>query len=149
MMPTTRAASTPSRKVTTNASNMGGLSRGRPGRQPGARRCIGARARVAEAADLQRVTPRLEPVGAADLALQRGDARAHELDHPPAAGADQMIVMLAAMDMLVEEAVLPEALLAGEAALDEEIEVAIDRGAGDLEPARLHRSEQLLGVDML
>src|SRR5262245_64701127 len=124
MMPTTSAASTPSRRVTMSASNMSRLPDRRARRARG-----GLRARLAEAGDLQRVAHRHEAVRAADLRLQRRDARAHELDHPAATGAHQMIVLLAGVDVLVEEAAAPQALLAGEAALHQQIQVAVHRGA--------------------
>src|SRR5436309_1729586 len=144
MIPTTRAASTPSRSVTTSDSNMGrGSLRdgGRPVR-------LVLRAGVAEAVDLQRVPRGDEAVGAADLGLQRDDPGADELDHPAAAGAHQVIVLLAAVHVLVEEPVALQPLLARQAALDQQVEVAVDRGARDLEAARLHGGEQRLGVDV-
>src|SRR5436305_15001342 len=104
MIPTTRAASTPSRRVTMNASNMGrgllahprpsGGGRGDPGRH--------LRAAVAQTRDLQRVARRDEAVGAADLPLQRRDPQADELHHPAAAGAHQVVVLLAEVHVLVE-----------------------------------------------
>src|SRR5687767_2246698 len=101
MMPTTSAASTPSRNVTISASNMG-----RPSGSHGQRRrrrkyfrgFLGAG--VAEAGDLQRVVGGHEAVGPADLRLERHDARAHELDHPPAARAHEMVVLLPGMNVL-------------------------------------------------
>src|ERR1700686_4487081 len=83
MIPTTRAASTPSRKVTMNASNMGRLpAELRPG---GCARLGRLSAQVAQAGDLQRVARRHEAVGAADLPLERRDPRADELHYPAAA----------------------------------------------------------------
>src|SRR5688572_22398313 len=96
MIPTTSAASTPSRRVTTRASNMGDSLTGRhlePRLRPARRRAL-----VAEAADLQGVVRREKTVRAADFGLQRGNPRAHELHHPAAAGADQMVVILAAVN---------------------------------------------------
>src|SRR6185436_9536830 len=97
MIPTTSAASTPSRRVTIRASSMRSLLR---------------RALIAQAADLQGMAGRKEAVGAADLALQCHDARADELDHPAAPGAHQVVVLLAAVHVLVEEAVALQPLLA-------------------------------------
>src|SRR5215472_16889697 len=77
MIPTTRATSTPSRRVTISASNMG-LAR-RRGAGPALRRPAGGGAALrlgaalAEAVDLQRVGGGHEAVGAADLRLQGGD----------------------------------------------------------------------------
>src|SRR4029079_5332722 len=103
MMATMRAASTPSRRVTISASTM------RPpaelGPRPALRLGLRRRAPVAEPGDLKRVPRRLEAMGAADLGLEGGDAGADELDHPAAAGADQVVVvLLAAVDVLVGEA---------------------------------------------
>lgn len=87
-------------------------------------------------------------MGPADLRLESRDPRADELDHAAAAGADQVIVPLPAVDVLIEEAAAAQALLACQSALDEEVEVAVDRGARDLEPASVHRRQQLLSVDV-
>src|SRR3954468_20318151 len=92
---------------------------------------------------------RHEAVRPADLGLERGDSRAHELDHPAADGADQVIVVLPAVDVLVEEAPAAELLAGGEAALDEKIEVPIDGGARDFEAPSPHRRQERLGIDML
>src|SRR5687767_12133825 len=109
MIPTTRAASTPSLSVTTNASNTNTSHR--------LKSRLRSHAVVAEPADLERVARGLEPVRPADLRLESDDAGAHELHYPAAAGADQVVMMLAAMDVLVEEPVAPEALLADQAAV--------------------------------
>ena len=89
-----------------------------------------------------------EAVGAADLGLQRGDARAHELHHPAALGAHQVVVALAVVDVLVEEPVAPQAYLAHQAAVHQQVQVAVDGGAGDLLAALLETAQQLLGVDV-
>src|SRR5690348_8009805 len=136
MIPTTRAASTPSRSVTISASNMDGLRRARGG--AGLRRL---RAEIAEAGDLERVPRRHEAVGAADLGLERRDPRAHELHHPAAPGAHEVVVLLARMDVLVKESPAPQPLFPGQAALDQEVQVAVHRGAGDLQAPRLHGGE--------
>src|SRR6185295_17065486 len=104
MMPTTRAASTPSRSATISASNMDHPPRRRRRRDAVRRRRGGFRAAEAEARDLQRVPHRHEAVRTADLRLQGSDPRADELHHPAAAGAHQMIVLLAGVNVLVEEA---------------------------------------------
>src|SRR6201996_8115463 len=146
MIPTTSAASTPSRNATIIASNIGppfaALRRGciRAGRRLGAA--------PADAVDLQTVGGGQEAVSAADLRLQGGDARAHELHHPAAGGAHQMVVPLAAVDVLVEEAPAPQTLLARQAAQHQQVQVAVDRGARDLEAAGLDGREQLLGVEV-
>src|SRR5436305_4489557 len=144
MIPTTRAASTPSRSVTTSDSNMGrGSLRdgGRPVR-------LVLRAGVAEAVDLQRVPRGDEAVGAADLGLQRDDPGADELDHPAAAGAHQVIVLLAAVHVLVEEPVALQPLLARQAPLDNQAEVALTLAPRVLKAARLHGAGSGLGVEV-
>src|SRR5258708_5681939 len=143
MMPTTRAASTPSRRLTISASNMdapplSGIA-GHPLR-------LGAA--LAQAVDLQAVARRHEAVSAADLRLQRRDAGAHELHHAAAPGAYQVIVPLAAMNVLEQEAAAPETLLAGESAGHQQLQVAVDRGARDLQAALPRRRQQLLGIDV-
>src|SRR5215203_7136662 len=125
MMPTTRAASTPSRKVTISASNMGRPPRRRSRHR---HRLHGLSANVAKAGDLQRVPGWHEPMGAADLRLQRRNARADQLDHSPAAGAHQVVVLLPGMDVLVEETPAAQPLLAGEPALHQQVEIAVHRG---------------------
>src|SRR5215203_867373 len=130
MMPTTRAASTPSRRVTISASNMDRPPHRRMHRrrQTTALALGGFRATVAEARDLQRVPRWHKTVSAADLRLQRRDARADELDDAPATHAHQVVVLLPGVDVLVEEAPAAQPLLAGEPALHQQVEIAIDRG---------------------
>src|SRR5580693_2223148 len=135
MIPTARAASTPSRRLTISASSI----------QPPH---LGRSALLAAAVDLKLVDGGQEAVRAADLGLQRRDAGAHELHHPAAAGADQVIVALSAVHVLVEETAAAEPLLAREAARYQQVEVAVHRGARDLEPALPHGGEQAVGVDM-
>src|SRR5262249_13361849 len=115
MMPITRATSIPSRRVTISASSMDLPPLPPPAVLPRLaaaplRRPRGLRAALAQAVDLQAVGGRQEAVGAADLGLQRGDPRAHELHHPAACGAYQMIVPLTAVNVLVEEAAAAETL---------------------------------------
>src|SRR5437763_3062896 len=123
MIPTMRAASTPSRSVTISDSNMGHPlpSPIRRSGTPGGYRSPRLRAAVAETRDLQGVVRRHEAVGAADLGLEGGDPLAHELHHPAAHRAHEVVVVLPAVDVLVEEAPARELLLPGQAALDQEI----------------------------
>src|SRR5689334_5515803 len=79
MIPTTRAASTPSRSVTISASNTGIAS---CGLKSGLLRSRALPALIAEAADLEAVARRHETVRPADFRLKGHDARAHELNHP-------------------------------------------------------------------
>jgi hypothetical protein len=94
------------------------------------------------------VHARLEAVRATDLVLHRLDAGAHELDHAPALAAEQVVVALPRVHVLVEVAAAAELVLAHHAALDQQVEVAVHGGARGLDAARLHRTEQRLGVEM-
>src|SRR2546426_12225151 len=90
MMPTTSAASTPSRSVTTSASNIdssGGSARARGG---------GAilRALGAVSAQLMGVLDEREPLAAADVGLDPLDGAVLELDDLPARHADHVVVMV-------------------------------------------------------
>src|SRR5690606_9208333 len=100
---------------------------------------FGRRAAVAQAVDLQRAALGHEAVGAADLRLQGVDARADELDDAAAGAADEVVVLLAGVEVLVDEATLSEAALADEAAGDHQLEVAVHRGPRHLGAARLQR----------
>ena len=75
---------------------------------------------------------RFETVGAADLALQGGDRGRDELDHPAAAPTDQVIVPLTVVLVLVHCLSTTEHLFADEPAVDQDVEVPVDRGTGDL-----------------
>src|SRR5437764_253474 len=119
MIPTTRAASTPSRRVTMKASNMGRHLPVHP-RLSGGGRGGRLRAAVAQAGDLQGVARRDEAVGAADLPLQRRDPQADELHHPATAGAHQVVMLLSEMHVLVEETPAAQPLLARQAALHQQ-----------------------------
>ncbi len=91
---------------------------------------------------------RIEVVGPTDLGLQRLDSRTHELSDPAALPADQMIVSLTEVNVLVDVALPGQQLLANQTTLDQQFEIPIDRGARGLRTSPAHRSEQLLGVDM-
>src|ERR1700680_4478678 len=90
-------------------------------------------ARLAEPVDLQAVGAGQEAVSAADLRLQSGNPGAQELHHPAADRADQVVVPLPAVDVLVEEAPAAKPLLAGEAARHEQIQVGVHRGSWGLQ----------------
>jgi hypothetical protein len=98
--------------------------------------------------NLESVVLGLETVGATDLGAQRDDARADELDHPAAAFADQMIVLLAGVDVLVESVARAQALAADEATLDQQIEVAIDRSARHRNAPAAERAEEGAGIEV-
>lgn len=85
---------------------------------------------------------------AADAGLERGDAGADELDHPATLRTDEVIVLLAGVDVLEEVALRGESLLADEAASHQELEVTVDRGARDRRAAGLHRRQDLLGINV-
>src|SRR5436190_10071206 len=144
MMPTTSAASTPSRRVMISASSTGGPSR--PARFPG--HALGDRAVAAEAGDLQIVPRGLEAVGARDLAQHRGDGGAAEFDHASTVGAHQMVVLLSGVHVLEALPALAHLVTPHQAATDHQVQVAIDRGAGDRRSAPLHGVEQSFGVDV-
>src|ERR1700724_544959 len=149
MMPTTRATSIPSRRVTIRASSM--VARcSRLGRGAAIAGSAAARrgARLTEAVDLQTVGAGHEAVSAADLRLQGGDPGAQELHHPAADRAHQVVVPLPAVDVLVEVTPAAEPLLAGKAARHQQVQVAVHRGPRDLQPAAPRRRQQVLGVDV-
>ena len=85
---------------------------------------------------------------AADLVLHRLDAGGDELDHAPALAAEQMVVALPDVHVLVDVAARAELVLAHDTALDQQVEVAVDGGARGLDAVRLHRGEQRLGIEM-
>jgi hypothetical protein len=87
-------------------------------------------------------------VSPADLRLHRLDHRADELDDATAFAADQMIVSLPHVHVLVQVPVSTESVLAHEPAFHEKIEVAIHGRPRGLQTVRLHGPQELLGIDM-
>src|SRR6266705_3146930 len=146
-MPTTRAASTPSRRATSSAAIM---------RPPGRRSATGGPsgsllAPPAVSHDLVRVPDRLEAMLPAHLVLQRLDPRRGELDHGAAPEAHHVLVVPAHQRVLVERGLVlqVEAGLAHQAAVDQVLEGAVDRGARHADaPATQARLEELR-VEML
>lgn len=61
----------------------------------------------------------LEAVRPTDFRQQRADPRAHELDHPTADRAHEMMVALAGVNVLIEVAVALQPLARDETAFDE------------------------------
>src|SRR5712692_9112310 len=148
-MPTTRAASTPSRRATRRAAIM---------RPPGRRSAAGAGgpsgsllAPAAVPHDLVRVPDRLEAMLPADLVLQRLDPRRRELDHGAAPETDHVLVVPAHQRVLVERGLVlqVEAGLAHQAAVDQVLEGAVDRGARDADPPAAQARLEELRVEML
>src|SRR5207248_8412104 len=66
-----------------------------------------------------------------------------------AGGADEVIVMGVAADVLVVIVVLAEVDTADHARLHQELESAVDGGAGDLEAFLLHLEEELVGFEVV
>jgi hypothetical protein len=94
------------------------------------------------------VHARLEAVRATNLVLHRLDAGAHELDYAPALPAEQVVVPLPDVHVLVEVAAAAQLVLAHHAALDQQVEIAVHGGARSFDAVRLHRAQQRLGVEV-
>ena len=107
-----------------------------------ARRLRTARsARGAEAPDLVRVRGRKEVVLLADRLLPSLDRPVDELDHLSARAADEVVVVLALPEPFVPVLLLVQPDAPHEAALEQEIEGAVDRRAADLHPrSRIRRT---------
>ena len=108
-----------------------------------------AAAGIADAEDLQIVKGGSEFLPIANLELAFFEDRIVELDHRAAGGADEVVVVGVAFDVLVVVVVLAEVDAADHAGLHEELEGAIDGGAGDLDRLLLHLEEQLVGLEMV
>src|SRR5712692_799618 len=103
---------------------------------------------LAEAVQLQLVPRHLEAVVAGDHVLQLLDALVLELDDPVAAGADQVIVVMAADGGLVPRLPVLEVARAGEACVGEDLHGAVHGRRADVLVARLHLGEQLLDAEV-
>ena len=90
----------------------------------------------------------MESVSSADFFLQGFNRRADELDHLVAFRAHEVVMTHTWVNMLVEEPVAAHATFFYEAVFHQQIEIAIKRGTGGLEPAFLHRSQQRVGIDV-
>src|SRR5262245_21850430 len=97
MIPTTRAASTPSRSVTTRASNIHS-SRGKGGT---GRSAVGSGAAGAVPAELMGVLQQPEFLPSADGGLDPLDFAVFEFDDSPAPQANHMVVMMTPEHRLV------------------------------------------------
>src|SRR4051812_35050824 len=156
MMATERKASKPSRKTMMRAGIMDWSFPELHG--PFADRChaIGRgrvlpfpAAGIADAEDLQVVKRRREFFAGADLELALLQLRIVELDHGTAGGADEMIVMRVAADVLVVVVILAEVDAANHPGLHQQFERAVDGGPRDLEGLLLHLEEQLIGLEVV
>ena len=98
--------------------------------------------------NLQGVALGHEAVGAHDLALHGDDGGTHKLCHAATRGTHDVVVPLAFVNVFVEVSVAAQAVLAHEAELGEQVEIAVQRGAGDLQTLVDHRLKQRIGVDM-
>lgn len=103
----------------------------------------------ATAVDLERVLVGVKPVGSANLALHGANRRADEFSDASTAHTDHVVVALSGMHVLIEIAVAGQALLGHEAVAGQQVEIAIEGGAGDLDPLLLHGVEQGFRVDMV
>jgi hypothetical protein len=81
---------------------------------------------VAETEDAQTVTSRLKIILHRDLILLVLDDLTVELDEQATIGADQMIVMLMIVEVLIAGNTITEALFASKATLREELECPVD-----------------------
>src|SRR5713226_2152830 len=155
MIATERNASKPSRKTMMSAGIMESLPEVH-------RRCadhlhsIGsgrmlalAAAGLADAEDLQIVKGGSEFLAITDLELALFEDRIVELDDAAASGADQVIVMRVSADILVVVVVFAEVHAADHARFHEQLEGAVNRGAGDLEPFLLHLEQELVGFKVV
>src|SRR5438067_5129823 len=155
MMATVRKASKPSRKTMTRAGSMGLLAKLQ--RALGDHRhAIGGfgqrtflTAGVADPEDLQVVKRVGEFLSLADLQRARLERGVVELDDRSAGGADEVVVVGVAFDVLVVVVVLAEVDAADHAGLHEELEGAVAGGAGDLDRLLLHLEEQLVGLEVV
>src|SRR5512139_1573413 len=109
---------------------------------------LGGLAVGAESLDLQGVEGRPELVLEADLPLPLVEIGIVELDDPATPRAYHVVVALARGDPLVDVVLAPEPGLAGEAALDEEVEGPVDGRAGDALALVAELKEQRVGVEM-
>lgn len=87
-------------------------------------------------------------MSAANLGLQGPDRRAHELDDPATARADQVVVGQPWVNVFVEEAALSEMMLTNQTRLHEKLQIAIDRGSRNPDAAARQRRDHGLGVDV-
>src|SRR5688500_4574702 len=108
-----------------------------------------AAAGIAHAEDLKVVEGGGELLPFADLELPLLERLVVELDHAAAGGADQMIVMRVPADVLVVIVVLAEVHAADESRLHQQLERAVDGGAGDLDALLLHLEEKLVGFEVV
>jgi hypothetical protein len=103
----------------------------------------------ADTEDLQIVKGGGEFLPGADLALASLELGIVELDDVAAGGTDEMVVMGVAGDVFVVVVILAEVDAADHGGLDEELEGAVNGGAGDLDVLLLHLEEKLVGLEVV
>jgi hypothetical protein len=108
-----------------------------------------APAGIADAEDLEVVKggPELAPL--ADFQRSLLELRVEKLDDTAAGGADEMVVMGVAADVLVVVVVFAEVDATDQSGFHEEFEAAVDGGARDLDALLLHLEEELVGLEVV
>src|ERR1043165_465288 len=104
---------------------------------------------VADPEDLQVVKRVGELLLLADLQRARLEVGVVELDDRAAGGADEVVVVRVAFDVRVVIVVLGEVDAPDHARLHEELEGAVDGGAGDLDRLLLHLEQELVGLEVV
>src|SRR5262245_7187688 len=155
MMPTTRAASIPSRSVMTSDSNTGPPP-GAPGplRLPGARLAVGrrrggpCRARGAVAPDLVHVPGHGEALLPADLVLRPLDLPALELDDATTRNADHVVVVVPAEHRLVARLSVLHLDLVDQPRVHQARQRPVERGPGHGPPLAAEVGQELIRVEV-
>src|SRR4051794_27714159 len=104
---------------------------------------------IADAEDLQVVKRRRELLPRAYFELARFELGIVELDYRTAGGADEMIVMGVAADVLVVVVLLAEVDAAHETRLHQQLQRSIHGSPRDLHALLLHLEEQLVGLEVV
>src|SRR5882672_11370917 len=150
MIPTTRAASIPSRRVTISASNMPPCSPRRPGPadlRPNPGRAL-EDARPAVPADLVRMAGHQETLLAAHLLLDPLHLAAFELEDRSAGEADHVIVVVPPDHRLVAGLAVGHLDLVNQARIDQVRQAAVQRGPGDRSPRPAQPRQEIVDVEM-
>src|SRR3954453_10144363 len=104
---------------------------------------------IADAEDLQVVKRGSEFLARADVELALFELGIVELDDGTAGGADEMIVMRVAADVLVVVVLLAEMDAPDEARLHQQFQRPINRGPRNLHALLFHLEEQLVGLEVV